>query len=105
MKQKYLIIYTTFPNLRSAKKIIGAMVSAKIVACGNIFKIFSIYCWQGKIEKSPEYGVLIKTKRSKYRAVERYIKTNHPYRIPEIIAWDIDQGQKDYLDWIKQVTK
>jgi periplasmic divalent cation tolerance protein len=105
MKQKYLAIYTTFPNLRSAKKIIGDMVSARIVACGNIFKIFSIYRWQGKIEKSPEYGVLIKTKRSKYRAVERYIKENHPYRIPEIIAWDIDQGQKDYLNWIKQVTR
>ena len=105
MRPKYLVIYTTFPSLRSAKKIIGDMVSAEIVACGNIFKIFSIYRWQGRIEKNPEYGVLMKTRRSKYRTAERHLKKNHPYRVPEIIAWDIDQGQKDYLDWIKRATK
>ena len=104
MKKKYLLIYTTLPNLRSAKKLVGDIVKAKIAACGNIFKISSIYRWQGKIEKSPEYGVFIKTKRTKYRAIERYIKENHPYQVPEIITWDIEKGLDAYLNWIDSET-
>jgi len=104
MKKKYLLIYTTLPNLRSAKKLVGDLVKAKIAPCGNIFKISSIYRWQGKIEKNPEYGVFIKTKRTKYRAVERYIKENHPYQVPEIIAWDIEKGLDAYLNWIDTET-
>ena len=105
MKHTYLVVYTTFPNLRSARKTIEKMVSAGIIACGNIFKISSIYRWHGKIEKSPEYGVLMKTTRSKYRAVEKYIKKHHPYQVPEVVAWHIEQGDKDYLNWISGVTQ
>jgi len=104
MKQKYLVIYTTLPNLHSAKKLVGGMVKAKIAACGNIFRLSSIYRWEGKIEKSPEYGVFIKTRRTKYQAIERYIKENHPYQVPEIIAWEIEKGLDSYLKWIDAET-
>jgi periplasmic divalent cation tolerance protein len=105
MKNGYSVLYTTFPNLRSAKSIISGMVRAKIIACGNIFRIFSIYRWHGKIEKNPEYGALMKTKHNKYLAAKKYLKENHPYDVPEIISWHIDQGEKDYLDWIRRVTR
>jgi len=101
---KYLVVYTTFPDLRTAKEVITGLVSARLAACGNIFKLSSIYRWQGKVEKTPEYGVLIKTRRQKYRAVEKYIKKNHPYDVPEIVAWNIDQGEENYLDWITKTT-
>jgi periplasmic divalent cation tolerance protein len=104
MIKKYLVVYTTFPTLRSAKRIITGLVNRELAACGNIFRLNSIYRWQGKIEKHPEYAALIKTKPSKYRAIEKYIKENHPYDVPEIIAWNIDQGQKTYLDWIDSST-
>ena len=104
MKTAYLVVYSTFPNLRSAKKIIQEMVDEGIIACGNIFKIFSIYRWQDKTEKSPEYGALMKTTRSNYQAVEHYIKQHHPYQVPAIVAWYIDHGEKSYLDWISAVT-
>jgi len=104
MKQKFLVVYATFPNMRTAREIVEALVRTKRAACGNIFRLSSIYRWKGKIEKNPEYGVFIKTKMSKYRSVQRYIKENHPYDVPEIIAWNIDKGQKDYLDWISEAT-
>lgn len=104
MIHKYIVVYTTFPDLRTARKVITGLVNARLVACGNIFKLFSIYRWQGKVEKMPEYGAIIKTQKQKYRAVENYIKKNHPYDVPEIIAWNIDQGGKNYLNWIKKTT-
>lgn len=104
MTKKYIVVYTTFPNLRTAKQIINGLVKTKLAACGNIFKLYSIYRWQGKIEKIPEYAALIKTKADKYRAVEKYITENHPYDVPEIIAWNVDRGQKAYLQWINDST-
>jgi periplasmic divalent cation tolerance protein len=81
------------------------MVDAEIIACGNIFKIHSIYSWQGKTETSPEYGAIMKTTRNKYAAVEKYVQQHHPYQVPEIIAWRIERGEPDYLDWISEITK
>ncbi len=105
MKRKYLTVYTTFPDMRSAKKIVSGLVDRKLVACGNIFKLFSIYHWQGTTEKTPEYAALLKTKSSRYRAVEKYITDNHPYDVPEIIAWEISRGTGAYLGWVSTATE
>jgi len=104
MKEKYIVVYTTFPDIASARKIVEALIRSRHAACGNIFKLFSIYRWQGKIERNPEYGALIKTSASKYRKVEKYLKDNHPYDVPEIISWPITRGQRQYLDWIREAT-
>ncbi|KPJ72901.1 hypothetical protein AMJ52_04655 [candidate division TA06 bacterium DG_78] len=99
-QQDYCIIYTTFPDLETAKKIIKGMIEHKFAACGNIFKLSSLYIWKGKIEEAPEYGALIKTKKINYKKVESFIKKNHPYQVPEVICWKIERGFKSYLDWI-----
>lgn len=101
---KYTVVYATFPDMRTARRVINGLVARQLIACGSIFKVFSIYRWQSKIERSQEYGVLIKTTRRKYRAVEKYLKEKHPYDVPEIICWDIAAGQRDYLTWIRDVT-
>lgn len=104
MKREYIIVYSTFPNLRIAKKIVNDLINKRLVACGNIFKIFSIYRWKRKIEKCPEYGVFLKTRRANYKKIEKYIINHHPYEVPEIISWPIEKGLKAYLDWIDAET-
>ena len=107
MKQKttYIVIYATFPDSKTAKKIIRGLVKQKLAACGNIFKLYSIYTWKGKIEHSPEYGAFIKTKKDNYKKVETYIKKHHPYEVPEIVCWGIEKGLPEYLDWVSEVTE
>lgn len=106
MKQRKekIVVYTTFPNLRTANKIVKGLIKNRIAACGNIFKLSSIYIWNRKIEQSPEYGAFIKTKKTNYKKVENYIKNNHPYEVPEIISWQIEKGLKEYLDWVENET-
>lgn len=105
MKQKFVVVYTTFPNMRTARDVVECLVRTKHAACGNIFRISSIYRWKGRVEKHPEYAAFIKTRKSKYRSVQRYIKEHHPYDVPEIIAWNIDRGEKDYLEWLNETTE
>lgn len=103
-KQKIIVVYATFPDLKTARKIIRGLVKAQLAACGNIFRLTSIYAWRGRIEESPEYGALIKTVRNNYTKVEKYILKNHPYEVPAIVCWEIERGAKTYLDWIQSET-
>lgn len=104
IKTSFIVVYTTFPNLKTAKRIIKGLIKNRMVACGNIFKLSSIYIWKGKIEQNPEYGAFIKTTKRNYKKVEIYIKNNHPYEVPEIISWEIDKGLNSYLKWIDNET-
>lgn len=99
-KKTFIVVYTTFPNAKIAERIINGLLQERIAVCGNIFRLSSMYLWKGKIEQSPEYGAFIKTVKSNYQKVEKYIKENHPYEVPEIISWTIERGHKAYLDWI-----
>ena len=81
------------------------LVEQKLAACGNMFRISSVYRWQGKIEQADEYAVFIKTQKKLYDRVEAYIKKHHPYEVPEIIAWPIERGLPAYLEWIEENTE
>jgi periplasmic divalent cation tolerance protein len=102
---KTIAVYATFPDLKTAKKIIRGLINKRLAACGNIFRISSVFTWKDKIAEIPEYAALIKTVRKNYPKVEKYILKNHPYEVPEIVSWDIERGAKRYLDWVQKETK
>ena len=47
----------------------------------------------------------MKSKKSLYKEVEKEILKIHSYEIPQIIMYDIQDGYKEYLDWIEAETK
>lgn len=102
----YIIILTTTPSTRVARQIADSLIKQKLAACVNIIpQISSHYVWQGKLCKDKEVLLLIKTTRSRFKKIHDQIKKLHPYQVPEIISLNIDQGSKDYLAWIKSLTK
>lgn len=102
----YCIVFVTCPNNKVANKIANILLKKKLAACINILpKIESMYWWEGKIEKSNESLMIIKTKSGLLKKVENEIKKIHPYEVPEVISIKIDRGSEKYLNWIKRVTK
>ena len=63
----------------------------------------SVYKWKGKIENDNERLLIIKTIDSKFDELERYVKANHSYECPEIIALEVKRGSQEYIDWAKSV--
>jgi uncharacterized protein involved in tolerance to divalent cations len=54
-------MYTSAPSLEEAKKIANELVSAKLAACVNIIpKVISVFEWEGKIDNSDEFLLMIK---------------------------------------------
>jgi periplasmic divalent cation tolerance protein len=102
----FLQVMTAVPNARAAKVLADAVVGKKLSGCFQIVgPIRSVYRWHGKIERAREYLCLIKTRKSLYQRLEKEIKKRHPYIVPEIIAVPVVAGSRDYLKWLKEVTK
>lgn len=103
MKNKYIIVLVTAKDKKQAKSIAQALLQDKLVACVNVMDaIESMYWWQGKIESSKECLMILKTTQSLFSKVEKIVKEKHSYDTPEIIALDITNGSKSYLNWIDQ---
>ena len=60
----------------------------------------SVYRWQGKIESTHEFLLLIKTSADQFAAVRDAISKLHSYELPECIALCIEDGSSEYLDWL-----
>ena len=105
MKNSYLQVITTVSGKSDAEKIARALIAKDLAACVQIGgPIKSIYRWKGRIETAKEWVCIIKTRKSFYKKVEKAIKENHPYEVPEIIAVSIVEGSKTYLKWLFDET-
>jgi periplasmic divalent cation tolerance protein len=97
------IVLSTAGSETEARKIARHLVEGQLAACVNIVpQIESIYRWQGKMESSREWLLLIKTTAGKFPEVRDAIRELHSYELPECIALVVDDGSSDYLEWIGQ---
>jgi len=101
----YCIVFTTAGSQDEANKIAGALLESRTVSCVQMAPIKSSYHWKGKVENADEIHLTVKTKDELYSEVERIIKANHSYEVPQIVKVAITGGLPSYLDWIEAETK
>lgn len=100
-----LIVLTTLPDRASGERLAEALVTDGLAACVNVLgECTSVYHWQGKLERTGEIPLLIKTTRSVYPQLEHTLRELHPYKLPEIIALPVAAGLPDYLGWLVRET-
>lgn len=105
MQTDYAIVLTTCANKREAERIAERLVTDGAAACVNIVeKVTSVYRWKGKIEKSSECLLVIKTRADLTDRVEGTIKGFSLYECPEVVVLPITAGSNDYLLWIDDTT-
>ncbi len=98
---KFVIVLVTAPDLKTARELAKAALSARLIACANLVpKIESHYWWQGKIESGAEVLLVLKTQTSKLTALEKLILARHPYDTAEFLVLPVSAGSKKYLDWL-----
>jgi periplasmic divalent cation tolerance protein len=100
---KFAIVLVTAPDLKAARALAKAALSARLIACANLVpKIESHYRWRGKIESSREVLLILKTQKSKLAALEKLVLAKHAYDTPEFLVLPLSAGGKKYLDWLAQ---
>ncbi|MEO0163856.1 MAG: divalent-cation tolerance protein CutA [candidate division WOR-3 bacterium] len=101
----YIVVFCTVPKGKG-EELADILVKEKVAACVNVVKgLRSFYWWKGNIERDDEELLIIKTSTEKFETLEKTIKENHPYTVPEIIALPIIAGNPDYLNWIDESIK
>lgn len=101
MSTAYCLVLCTCPDADSAQRLAKSLVEERRAACVNILPgLTSVYAWEGQIEQAQEQLLLIKTETGLYADLETFLKTHHPYDVPEIIAVPVERGSADYLQWI-----
>jgi periplasmic divalent cation tolerance protein len=102
MSSKFCFIYVTCKDVAEAEEISSNLLERKLIACANIGpEITSIYEWQGKLEKSQEVRLILKTTEEKFTQIEEEIKKIHSYETPCIVQFNVTGGNKEFLDWIE----
>lgn len=98
------MVFCSVPTREQCEIIADILLNARLASCVQFIPMDSQYWWNGKIERSDEFQLCIKTMDDLYDQVQQKIKENHPYKVPEIIKIQIDSGLPDYLKWISDET-
>ncbi len=100
-----LLCFTTLPDEAAATRLARELVEAHLAACVNVLApARSVYRWQGAVQEEAEVPLVIKTSAECYPALETFIRQNHPYELPEIVAVQVAHGLPAYLDWLTAAT-
>jgi len=68
-------------------------------------KVISVHQWNDQVMCDDEVKLVIKSTTKLFSLVQLKINELHPYETPEIFALNIQQGNKEYLQWIEESTK
>ena len=103
---RFALVLVTAPNLKVARQLAQIILQQRQAACVNLVpRLESHYWWRGKLERSAEILLLIKTTKPKLRTLEKLILAQHPYDTPEFVVVPLQSGHQRYLAWISESVK
>ena len=99
--EKLLVVVTSLPDLEGAKLLARMLVEQNLAACVQLVAgVDSIYRWEGKICEEQEVMLSAKTTTNRWSAISSFIQKNHPYDLPEIMAFTPEQHSEQYGTWV-----
>ena len=97
-----IVVLSTCGSAEEAERIARQLLEARLAACVNvIMQVRSFYWWQGKVENSGEYLLVIKTSRELFEKLRTVLEAAHSYELPEVLALPILDGSPNYLLWLE----
>jgi periplasmic divalent cation tolerance protein len=103
-----ILLYTTWPDAEKAQAAGEAAITARLAACVNILApMQSIYRWNGRIERTAEVPMLVKTTVEAAPALRELLLELHPYDVPSLLALPVDEAfsHEGFLGWIGAETR
>ncbi len=101
----HIVVYITAGSKEEAGKLSGGLVKEKLAFCVNaIPSIQSTYFWEGEMCVDEEILLIVKSRADLFDKLETWVRQNHSYDVPEVIALPIAHGSPPYLksidDWV-----
>ncbi len=96
------MVITSLPSAEAAKAMARALVERNLAACVQMKEgIQSIYRWEGNICEEQEVLLSAKTTESKWLDILSFMQKEHPYDLPEVLAFSPELYEKQYGKWVE----
>lgn len=99
----YKTVLVTAPSLAVARKLARSVLEERLAACVSVVPgIESHYRWKGRLEKSREALLILKTTKARLAMLRQRVLELHPYETPEFVVLPIQGGSPAYLAWVAE---
>ncbi len=99
------IAMTTLPSHDSAHALAQALVEGRWAGCVQVVPgLTSHYRFEGRLHADSEYLLLIKTTRGAWPRLRAELLAQHPYEVPELLAWPAQGWSFPYAAWLSQAV-
>lgn len=99
------VAFVTAPDREVGRRLARGLVESHAAACVNLVPgVSSVYRWKGGVEENDEVLLIVKTTAARMAAVEAYLDTEHPYDVPECVAFAPRTVEDKYLRWWRSET-
>jgi periplasmic divalent cation tolerance protein len=97
-----MLAWTSVTEKNDAERLARETVRLGLAACVQIEgPVSSTYVWQGKLETSAEYRVVLKFIPARGRELESWVMKHHPYEVPEWVVVRAEYVSEKYLSWAR----
>lgn len=101
----FISVYVTCKDKKEAEKVSMHLLNKRLVACCNMFPIESMYWWKKEIQYNGEYAVIAKAVKKNFDKIKTEVKKVHSYDVPCVVCYEINDGNPDFLKWIREETQ
>lgn len=95
------VVTTTVPSAEDARRLASGAVQARLAACAQVDVISSHYLWDGQLQETPEWRLVLKTVPDAVQPLVEWLRSQHPYELPQLLMRG-EQAQRDYGRWVAQ---
>ena len=98
---KVHIVYTTFPDVDSARQVAARLLESRLIACANILPgMISVFRWEGAVQDELEVAVILKTRSERLAELVSAVEAHHPYETPAILPIAVDAAAPAFAAWV-----
>ncbi len=95
------LVLSTVPDADTAAALAHGLVHARLAACVNIVPaVRSVYVWDGELADEQEVLLVIKSTRAQLGRLQEWLEAQHPYAVPELVAFEPAQVSAAYARWV-----
>ena len=84
-----VLALTTEANAERAEQLAEALLERRLVSCVSIHAVQSHYRWNGRLQRSYEAQLLMKTSAQHLDALRGAVLELHSYDTPEWLCWPV----------------
>lgn len=99
------LVYTTFPDIETAKRVASALLEKRCLACANLFPgMISVFRWEGSAEAENEVAAILKTAPDSVAALREALHAVHPYDVPAFVVLEAG-ASAGFGGWVNAETR